>query len=159
VTICAISGLLNDQNALRCGRSWWALAQELEPAFVHPALIPVRFREAPLERVRSWQLGSFHRFGVHQSGERLLPFARQEQILQRPSTSLTLIALPKESINVFHILFSGCWSSSSFDSCAHPLLCLLCPHSPFLFPHQHTTSNRSLTFPYDEGLYSTEMLS
>src|SRR6266700_4735021 len=65
----------------------------------------------------------------------------------RPSTyrraSIALIALAKQSIKVFHILFQGCWGSCYFDAFCHLLLCLLCPHSTLFFPS-------STKYPYSD---------
>src|SRR5258708_38050820 len=76
VAIFAISSLIDDQNSLGRRRGCRVFAQQLEPTCLHFALIPVRFREEPLQRLRSWQLGSDYWFGVHQSCQRLVPFAR-----------------------------------------------------------------------------------
>src|SRR5712692_675466 len=77
VAIFAISSLIDDQNPLGRRRGCRVFAQQLEPTFLYLALIPVCFREEPLQRLRSWQLGSDYWFGVHQSCQRLVPFARQ----------------------------------------------------------------------------------
>src|SRR6266571_754661 len=58
VAIFAIPSLIDDQNSLGRGRGRRVLAQQLESAFLYLALIPIRFREKPLQRLRSWQLGS-----------------------------------------------------------------------------------------------------
>src|SRR2546421_285805 len=63
VAIFAIPSLIDDQNSLGRGRGPRVLAQQLESAFLYLVLIPIRFREKPLQRLRSWQLGSYHRFG------------------------------------------------------------------------------------------------
>lgn len=143
VAIFAISSLIDDQNSLGRGSSCWVLAQHVEPTCLYVPLIPIRFREKPLQRLRSWERSSNYGFGVHHSCQRLVPFARQQQTLHISPKSIALIARAKESINVFHLFLSGCWGSCSFDSFGHLLLCLLCPHSPFLFPRQQTTVTRA----------------
>ena len=141
VTILAISRLINHQDSLSCGSRRGVLAQQFEPLRLDLALIPIRLREKPLQRLGSRHLCSYHRLGVDQSGERLVSFAWQKETLHIASKSFTLITLAKQGIKLSHILFQWCWGSCYFDAFCHLLLCLLCPHATTFSPGQQTTAS------------------
>jgi len=109
VTILAIPSLINDEDSLRIGSRRRIFAQQLEPLSLDLALILVRLREKPLELLNSWSLGSYNWLGVGQACSRFMPLGWQQETFDVAATSLSLIALPKEGINMLGILFQRGW--------------------------------------------------
>src|SRR5262249_1538508 len=84
-------------------------------------------------------LGSSCRFGVSQSRQSFVAFARQQEAFQIPAKSFPLIELAEELINLLALLLKGGWSGF----CCFPLRCpgshLLSSFSSLPSPCQQTS--------------------
>lgn len=105
VTILAISGLVDHQHPVCCWDSGRVLAEQAESFCSYVTFILGRFREKPLQLLRPCLLFSYHRFGIHQSGQGLMPFVGQVQPFQLAAKSFVLVALAQQIIKVLGVGF------------------------------------------------------